>query len=77
MPAECHKRTSTVQQFRFLGLLDHRVGEGEQCRRHSEAEFLGGFKVEHKLELGWQHDRQVRRLLVFENPTRIDTGQLK
>ena len=38
------------------------------------AERLGGLEIDHELEFGGPHDRQVARLLAPENPPRIDAG---
>ena len=38
--------------------LDHLVGAGEQLRRHSEAERLGRFKIDHQLNFGALLDRE-------------------
>src|SRR6185369_13151596 len=61
-----------VQQV--WSLLDHLVGEREQPVRHLEAERLGSLEVEHELELGGLHNRQVGGLLALENPRGIDAG---
>ena len=47
---------------------------GEQLGGTFEAERLGGLEVDHELELGRLHDRQVGRLLALENPAGIDAG---
>src|SRR5215813_11480903 len=48
--------------------LDHLVGNGEQLVWHREAERLGGLEIDHQLEFGGLHHRQVGGLLAFENP---------
>ena len=53
-------------------LLDHLVGNGEQRWRHGEAQHPGGLVIDDKLELGRLQDRQVRRLLAFEDAAGID-----
>ena len=49
-------------------LFDHVVCGAKQLRMKFEAERLGGLEVDHELELGGLHDRQVARLLALENP---------
>src|SRR5262249_49489539 len=49
-------------------LFDRLVGSKQKVRRNRQAERLGGFEVDHELELGRLHDRQVGGLLAFENP---------
>jgi hypothetical protein len=55
-------------------LFDHLVGKREHPVGHLEAERLGGLEIEHELEFGGLHDRQVGGLLALEDPTGIDTG---
>jgi hypothetical protein len=59
-----------MNERRCMGclLLDHRVGKGEQLVRHVEAEHSGGLKVDDQLEFSRLRDRQVGRLVAFENP---------
>src|SRR5262249_25683080 len=58
----------------ILSLFDHLVCDGEYARRNGEAERLGGVKVDHELELGRLHDRQVGGLGTLENAARVDAG---
>jgi hypothetical protein len=43
--------------LRLAHLLNHLIGAREQRRGHVEAEGLGGFQVDHQLELGWCLER--------------------
>ena len=64
MSAECQKRTSHF-------LFNHLVGAGEQRGRHGEAKRLGGLEVDYNLELGRRLDREVGRLLAFEDAPNV------
>ncbi len=47
-PFRAHRR---LMRRNKLKLFDHLVGAGDERRRHSEAERLGGLEVDHELEL--------------------------
>src|SRR5437763_13399951 len=51
--------------------FDYLIGEREQLGRNLEAERLRGLEVDDQLEPGRLIDRQVGRLLAFENPRGI------
>jgi hypothetical protein len=54
-------------------LFDHLVGNGEQCRRDGEADRSRAVEVDHQLELGRLHNRQVRRLRALEDTRGIES----
>src|SRR5262245_59243057 len=53
--------------------LDHLVGGGEQRGRHSEAERLRHFQIDHQLELGWLQDWQLSRPLALKDRACVDS----
>jgi hypothetical protein len=46
-------------------LFDYLIGARKQRTRDGEAECLGGFEVDHELELGRLFNRQITRLCTF------------
>ena len=46
----------------------------EQLGWNLETERLGGLEVDHELELGRLHNRQISRLLAFEDASGINAG---
>src|SRR5580704_7281547 len=62
-----------LQQTPGRRLLDHLVGDGEQRRRHVEAQRLGSLEIDNQLEFSRLRDWQVGRLFAPENTPGIDT----
>src|SRR5215471_15656596 len=68
---------SSAGKFHFkppFTSLDHLVGNCEYPRRDVEAQLLGGFEIDYQLELGRQHNRQITRLLPFEDASGINAS---
>src|SRR6266699_2082016 len=61
--------------LRLAHSLDHLVGAAREGQRHGDAERLGGLEVEDQLDFRGLHDREVSRLLAFENAAGVETGQ--
>jgi hypothetical protein len=57
---------------------DYLPGFGEQRRWHRQPERLGCLQINHEIEFGRLHDRQVGRLFALEDPADIGSpGWLK
>jgi hypothetical protein len=54
--------------------FDHLIGAAEQRERDGETEHLRGLEVDEQLDLRGLNDRQVGRLVAFENPAGVDAG---
>lgn len=57
--------------------LDHLVGAREQGRRKIDRQRLCGIKINHQLELGRLHNRQLGDLGTFQNSCRVNADQSK
>src|SRR5215813_1833213 len=68
MSALCQKRTHALQQE---SLFDHVVGALPQEQRHVEAERLGGFQIDHQLELVRSLDGELARFCALEDAVTI------
>src|SRR5262249_17401352 len=55
--------------------LDHLVGAGDESPRDLEAEHLRGAQVEEQFDFRGLLDRQIGRLIAFENPAGVDAGR--
>src|SRR5258708_29431759 len=64
-------RTHAVQQIPLL--FYHLVGSGEECLADGEADRLGGFQIDHQLELGRILNRQIAHLGAAQDA--IDIGK--
>src|SRR6266446_6582357 len=58
----------------WVSLFDHLVSEREQRRRYFEAERLGSLEVDHELEFGGLHNRQVGGFGAFEDFAGVDAA---
>ena len=68
-----HCRCTVVRKtLGTLGLLSRLVRDGEDVRRHFDAEEPSCLKVDDELELGGLQDRQIRRLGALEKAAGID-----
>src|SRR5215471_104781 len=65
MSALGQKWTHAPQQKRLL--FDHFVSAGEYGRRHSEAERLGCFEIDHQFVLSWRLHWHIAGLLTLED----------
>src|SRR5262249_28418482 len=63
-----------AQQYSPPDLVNHLIGAQQNRFRHREAERLGGLHIDKKFDFCGLLDRQVGRLLAFENAPGIDAG---
>ena len=61
------------QNQTFCRSFDHLIGASEQRWRHGETEHPGRLGVDHQLELGRLHHRQVRGLCALGHAAGEDT----
>ena len=61
-----------MPEAEIVGLFDHLVGTGYQCRWHGEAKRLGCLEVDHQIEFCRLLDRQIRRLGALEDLPGVD-----
>jgi hypothetical protein len=61
-----------ITQCSKLHLLDHLIGGHLDRHRHVEIKRLCGLEVEHELEFGGLHHRQVGGLRATEDPAGVD-----
>jgi hypothetical protein len=54
-------------------LLDHLVGLGEHALRNIKPEQLRGPEIDHQLEAGRLHNRELGRLFALQDAAGIDT----
>src|SRR5215468_1668890 len=54
--------------------FDHLVGLGEHALRNIKPEQFRGPEIDHQLEAGRLHDRELRRLFALQDATGIDTS---
>src|SRR5215510_566265 len=47
--------------------FDHLIGDGQHAWGDGEAKRSRGLEIDHELELRWQQNRQITRLLAFED----------
>src|ERR1700756_2197380 len=59
--------------LRLAHLFDHLVGSGKKSARHRDADCFGGLEVDHQVEFGGLHDRQIARLGSLQNSAGIKT----
>ena len=62
---------SALGQKRTSQLFDHLIGNVQQTKWHSEPKRFGGLEIDDQLEPGRLQDRQVGRLLAFEDSADI------
>jgi|SRR5450631_452650 hypothetical protein len=60
-----------MQAQQTASLFDHFVGAGDERWRNHEPKCLGSLEVDHQLELGWLHHRQIFGLSALQNPSVI------
>lgn len=57
--------------------FDHLVGTRKQGGRDFQVQCFGSFEVDHQLEQGWLHDREIGRLRALENAAPVNAGYSK
>jgi hypothetical protein len=70
--SQLYEQTHAPQQRTYL--FDHLVGDHEQRVRNGNAKRAGGRQVDDQFESGRLRDRQIGRLLTFEDSAGVDAG---